>query len=346
MNPLGRTGLSVSAYCLGTMTFGTQTSEADGHDQINRALDHGINVLDTAEMYPTTPMSATHWGDTERIVGTWNAKHPSQRGDYILATKVSGAGQKIVRDGVPITRATILEAVDGSLKRLQTDYIDLYQLHWPNRGSYHFRKNWTYDPSGQSKTDTLAHVEEVLQTAQELIDAGKIRHVGLSNETAWGAAQWLRIAEEKGLPRMEAIQNEYSLLCRTYDLDLAELSINEDVGLLAFSPLACGYLTGKYLEGASPEGSRKSINPRMGGRVGPRIDDAVQSYLDIADRHGLDPVHMSLAFCASRPFMSSVIFGARTSGQLDRILTGLDVTLSDEVLEEITASQKAHPMPY
>lgn len=346
MNPLGRTGLTVSELCLGTMTFGTQTTEAVGHAQISRALEAGINFVDTAEMYPVNPVAKETIGRTEEIIGTWNAANPGRRGEFILATKHSGEGLAAVRDGAPISAQTIPATVEGSLRRLQTDYIDLYQFHWPNRGSYMFRKHWEYDPSTQDRAATLAHMEEALEALQRQVDKGNIRHFGLSNESAWGTAQWLRIADARGWPRVVTIQNEYSLLCRLFDTDLAELAVNEDAGLIAFSPLAAGLLTGKYQDGAVPPGSRRSLVPELGGRITPRCFPAVEAYLDIARRHGLDPVHMALAWCRTRPFMTSAIFGATTLEQLDHALGSVEVTLSDAVLAEITTAHRAHPMPY
>ncbi len=345
MNPLGRTGIEVSEFCLGTMTFGTQTDEAEAHQQIDMSLAAGINFVDAAEMYPVNPISPETQGRTEEIIGTWFAK-TGRRKDMILATKHSGAGLAHVRDGALISAKSIPEAIEGSLKRLQTDYIDLYQFHWPNRGSYMFRQNWDFDPSGQNKAETLAHMEEALETLQKEVDKGRIRAFGLSNESTWGTAQWLHMSEEKGGPRVASIQNEYSLLCRMADTDLAELCVNEDVGILAFSPLAAGLLTGKYQDGVTPEGSRKAINGDLGGRVSPRVFNAVQVYLDIAEKHGFDPVHMAMAFTVRRPFMCSSIFGATTVDQLDRILAGADLRLGAEVLKDISAAHRAHPMPY
>lgn len=347
MNPLGRTGMMVSELCLGTMTYGTQTDETDAHAQIDMALAAGINFLDTAEMYPVNPIRAETIGDSEAIIGNWNAK-TGRRGEYILATKHSGEGLAAVRDGARISSKTIAATIEGSLKRLKTDYIDLYQFHWPNRGSYMFRKNWTYDPaaSGQTRAEVLAEMEDCLGALQAEVEKGTIRAFGLSNESAWGTAQWLRLADEGKGPRVASIQNEYSLLCRMYDTDLAELSHYEDVGLLAFSPLGTGLLTGKYRNGAVPDGSRKSINAELGGRQSPRVDGVVEAYLDIAQRHALDPVHMALAWCRTRPFMASAIFGATNVGQLEHILKAVDVELSEAVLAEITAAHRAHPMPY
>ncbi|TMV12703.1 aldo/keto reductase [Arenibacterium halophilum] len=345
MNPLGRTGLTVSELCLGTMTFGNQTPEAEGHAQIDRALAAGINFIDTAEMYPVAPIRAETVGLTEQIIGNWNAANAARRGDFILATKHSGEGS-LARGGEPITSESIPRTIEGSLKRLQTDYIDLYQFHWPNRGSYMFRKNWGYDPSGQTAADTRAHIEDVLGALQREVERGTIRHFGLSNESAWGTSQFLRVSEDRGWPRVATIQNEYSLLCRLYDTDLAELSVNEDVGLIAFSPLAAGFLTGKYQGDVTPEGSRRERTADMGGRVTPRVFDAVEAYLDIARRHGIDPVHMALAWCRTRPFMTSAIFGATTMPQLEQALGSVEVVLGEEVLKEIAAAHKAHPMPY
>jgi aryl-alcohol dehydrogenase-like predicted oxidoreductase len=345
MNPLGRTGMMVSELCLGTMTYGTQTPEPDAHTQIDYALDHGVNFIDTAEMYPVNPVSKETIGRTEEIIGNWFEK-TGRREAVLLATKHSGEGLQSVRDGAPISKETIATTVEGNLRRLKTDYIDLYQFHWPNRGSYMFRKNWTYDPSAQDKTETLDNMLECLEELQKLVDQGKIRAFGLSNESAWGTAQWLRISEDRGLPRVASIQNEYSLLCRLYDTDLAELSVNEDVGLLAFSPLAAGYLTGKYQDDAVPDHSRITLQPQMGGRNTDRVRPAVAAYLMIAQKHGLDPVHMALAFCFMRPFMASVIFGATTQPQLEHALKAQGMVLSDEVMADIDAAHRAHAMPY
>ena len=342
--PIGRTGLKTGIFSLGTMTFGTQTPEADAHRQLDMAVEAGINLIDTAELYPVNPISAETCGDSEQIVGNWLVAS-GKRDEVLIATKVAGSGAKAIRDGAPISPETITTAVEASLKRLQTDVIDLYQLHWPNRGSYHFRQNWTYNPAGQDTAAALADITAALETLGALVDAGKIRHIGLSNESAWGTAQFLRIAEAASLPRVATIQNEYSLLCRHYDLDLAELSHHEDVGLLAFSPLATGLLTGKYSGDTIPQGSRRSLNPELGGRFNPQSLVVADEYAALAAAHGLDPVHMALAFCTSRPFMAASIVGATTSGQLEHLLKGADLVLSDEVLEGIQAIYSRTPMP-
>ena len=343
--PLGRTGLAVSALCLGTMTWGNQNSEAEGHAQLDMALDHGVNFLDTAEMYPTQPVRAETLGRTEEIIGSW-LKKSGRRGDIRIATKVTGAGQRFTRGGAPVTAASLAEALDGSLRRLGTDHVDLYQLHWPNRGSYHFRKLWAYDPSDQDPAATRAHMEDLLEALDRLVSAGKVRHFGLSNETAWGMGKWLGLAEARGLPRAAAIQNEYSLLCREYDTDLAELGHNEDVTLLAFSPLAAGLLSGKYAGDVTPDGSRRALTPDLGGRITPRVWEAVAAYLGIAARHGLDPAQMAIAWVAARPFPAIPIVGATTPAQLRTALGAADLTLSPEVLAEIAAAHKAHPRPF
>ncbi len=343
--PLGRTDILVSDWCLGTMTFGNQTPQDDAHNQIDMAVDAGINFLDTAEMYPVNPIRAETVGKSEEVIGNWLAK-TGRRDDVVIATKVSGNNPGWVREGRGYDGTVIREAVETSLKRLQTDVIDLYQMHWPIRGSYMFRQNWDYDPSGQNRQQTMDHMMDVLEALGEMVKAGKLRAIGMSNESAWGMTKWIDQAEQAGLPRMASVQNEYSLLCRLYDTDMAEVAVNEDVTLLSFSPLACGLLTGKYQNGQVPEGSRMSINGDLGGRVTDRVWPAVQAYLDIAAKHGLDSVAMAMAWQRSRPFPISAIFGATTSAQLSQILAGKDLVLSDDVIGDIEAAHKAHPMPY
>jgi len=345
MNALGRTGIEVSELCLGSMTWGTQNTAEEAHDQIDRSLDVGINFIDTAEMYPVNPVSEETVGRTERIIGLW-FERDARREDVVLATKHSGEGMAAVRDGAPITSQTIPEAVEGSLRRLKTDYIDLYQFHWPNRGSYMFRKNWNYDPSGQLMLDTRHHMEDTLEALQKEVKRGTIRAFGLSNESAWGTTKWLEVAERVGGPRVASVQNEYSLMCRLYDTDMAEMSLQEDVPLLAFSPLAAGLLTGKYQGGAIPAGSRMSLNDTLGGRRSDRAFEAVNAYLEVAAKHDLDPTQMALAWCKTRPFMGSVIFGSTTMAQLEVCLGALELELSEEVLQDISTAHRAHPMPY
>jgi aryl-alcohol dehydrogenase-like predicted oxidoreductase len=342
---LGSSDLQVTDLCLGSMTWGTQNTAEEGHDQIDMALDAGINFIDTAEMYPVNPISAETIGRTEQIIGQW-FERDSRRKDVVLATKHSGAGVEYVRAGAGISSGSIGETIEGSLRRLKTDYIDLYQFHWPNRGSYMFRKNWNYDPTDQNRAETIAHIEDALGALQQEVKRGTIRAFGLSNESAWGMAQWAAVADRVGGPRPVAVQNEYSLMCRLGDTDVAEACINEQIDMLAFSPLAAGLLTGKYQGGAMPEGSRMSLNGDLGGRKTDRAFAAVDAYLGVAQAHGLDPVHMALAWCRARPFMGSVIFGATSLEQLARALGAAEVTLSAEVTTELDTVHKAHPMPY
>ena len=342
---LGYGDIQVSEICLGSMTWGTQNSEAEGHAQIDYALDHGVNFIDTAELYPAIPMTAKTTGRTEEIIGTW-LKTSSKRDQVILASKVAGKGSTDVQDGIAISPQKIRVSIEGSLKRLQTDYIDLYQLHWPNRGHYHFRQNWSYDPTSQDKQETLDHIFTTLETLGELVAAGKIRAIGLSNETCWGTCQFLQIADANGFPRVVSLQNEYSLMYRTHDLDLAELSHHEKVGLLPYSPLACGMLTGKYENGTSPDGSRLTIAPDLYGRVNDGIWPVVDAYVSIARKHDINPAQMAIAFCNQRPFVTSSIIGATSLDQLAVNLGAAELELGEEVLEDIQSVYRLNPTPY
>ncbi|WP_138468498.1 aldo/keto reductase [Poseidonocella sp. HB161398] len=341
---LGRTDLAVTSLCLGTMTWGSQNTEAEGHAQIEMAADRGINFMDTAEMYPVAPVLEETVGDTEAIIGNWFEK-TGRRNDWVLATKIGGAGGK-ARGGAAISAGEIRQCVENSLRRLKTDVIDIYQLHWPNRGSYAFRQNWSYDPSAQNRNETIEHMQDVLGELAKQVEAGKLRYIGLSNESAWGMSTWSRVADEMGVPRMATIQNEYSLLYREFDTDAAEASLNEDIPLLAYSPLATGLLTGKYQGGAIPEGSRGTRNPGLGGRLTDRALAAVEAYAEVARAHGLSLVQMSLAFCVSRPFMGAAIIGATSTAQLEEVLSADGLELSEDCLKDIAAVHKAHPQPY
>ena len=342
---LGASGLEVSELCLGTMTYGTQTPVEDAHTQIDMAIDSGITILDTAEVYPVNPVTKEGCGDSERIIGQWIEKS-KRRSEIAIATKISGEGMKLIRNGEPINAKNLYIAIDGSLERLRTDYIDIYQLHWPNRGSYMFNQNWAYDPAHQNKNETLDNMLEVLQAFKELVDQGKVRYFGLSNESTWGTAQWLKVAQENSLPKVEAIQNEYSLLRRLFDTDLAELAHNENVGLLAWSPLATGILTGKYQGNRTPPDSRRSIVPSLGGRATTRAWQAVDAYLKVAQKYQIDLPMMALAWCWTRPFMASAIIGARTVDQLQYLLKSVSIHLPEDCLTDINTVHKAYPMPY
>ncbi|MCP4979781.1 MAG: aldo/keto reductase [Gammaproteobacteria bacterium] len=342
---LGDSDIRVSEICLGSMTWGTQNSEAEGHAQIDYALDHGVNFIDTAELYPSNPMSAKTTGKTEEIIGSW-FQNRARRNQVILASKVAGEGHTNVQDGIAISPQKIRISIEGSLKRLQTDYIDLYQLHWPNRGSYHFRNNWNYDPSLQDSEKTKADIFETLEYLGELVTAGKIRHIGLSNDTCWGTSQFLQMAEANGFPRVVSVQNEYSLMYRTHDLDMAELSHHEQIGLLPYSPIACGMLSGKYDNGARPEGSRLSTNPDLFGRVHDGVWPVIDAYVAIARKHGLDPTQMAIAFCNQRPFVTSSIIGATSLEQLASNIDATGVNLDKAVLDDIQSVYRRHPIPY
>ncbi|GGA77318.1 NADP-dependent oxidoreductase [Brucella endophytica] len=341
--PLGRTGIDVTEICLGTMTWGVQNTEAEAHTQLDYATDAGINFIDTAEGY-AVPMTTESYGTTETHIGNW-LKKSGKRDRLVIATKVSGPGRPFIREGSAPSAKTVREALEGSLKRLQTDYIDLYQIHWPSRPHYHFGESWGYDPTRTDRAQVLAHIEEVLESLDALVKEGKIRHIGLSNETAWGTMQWLRLSEEKGLPRVASVQNEYGLLQRHFDLDMAETCHHEGVGLLAYSTLGAGILTGKYLDGKEPAGARSQFFREGFWRRNNYSEPAVRAYVDLARKHGLDPAQLAIAFSLSRPFMTSVIVGATSLDQLKTDIAAADLTLSAEVLAEIEAIHRTYPRP-
>ena len=340
---LGRTDLDISLIGLGTMTWGKQNTQDEGFEQMDYAIEQGIIFFDTAEMYAIPPAPDTY-GTTESIIGNWFASRKS-RDQVILASKITGPGLEWIRGGSEITGDTIQLALEDSLKRLQTDYIDLYQLHWPNRGSYHFGKTWGYAPTFdvQKETDNFL---DVLQTLQKNIDAGKIRHIGLSNETGWGITKWLQLAEQHDLPRIQSIQNEFSLLCRHFEPDLTEISMNEDCGLLAWSPLCRGMISGKYLNGARPEGARLTIETRVEHRIHPMTDKAIVRYLELAKAHNLDVNQMAIAFVNQQPFVSSTLIGATNMEQLKTNIDAIDIKLSDKVLEGIENIHRENPLPF
>lgn len=342
---LGQSDLSVSEICLGTMTWGTQNTLEEGHAQIDHAQAAGINFMDTAEMYPVNPVRAETIGDTETIIGAY-FKSRGNRDEWVVATKIAGPSGFIGPEG--ITPKTLEARLDLSLKRLQTDVIDLYQFHWPNRGSYHFRQHWVFDPSKQPpKEEILDNMRAVNEKMAELQKAGKVREFGTSNETAWGMANWLRVAEETGGPRMQTIQNEYSLLCRLYDTDMAELAVHENVTLLGYSCLGCGLLTGKYDGGKTvPKGSRLDIGGDLGGRATEAAWGATQAYLDVAAKHGLDPTAMAIAWTMTRPFGVVPIIGATSVEQLQHSIDGDALTLSADVMDDLEKAYRNHALPF
>lgn len=337
--PLGRTGLEVSRLCLGTMTFGEQNSEAEAHEQLDRAVAFGINFIDTAEMYPVPPMAATQ-GATERHVGSW-LKRRGARDDVIIATKAVGPGHAHIRGGARLTRDHILKAIDESLSRLQTDYVDLYQLHWPDRNTNYFGKLGYVHQDDEDATS----LEESLGALKELVDAGKVRAIGLSNETPWGVMRALHLAETMGLPRVASVQNPYNLLNRSFEVGLAEVAHREDVGLLAYSPLAFGVLSGKYLDGAWPEKGRLTLYERFKRYTSPQAEAATEAYVGLAREHGLDPAQMALAFVNTRSFLTSNIIGATTMEQLESNLASESVKLEEAVLDGIEAIHRRYTNP-
>lgn len=340
---LGRSDLRVSTICLGTMTWGEQNTEQEAHEQLDLAVDHGVNFIDAAEIYPVPPKAETQ-GLTERYLGNWLAQR-GNRDRVVIATKVSGSsdGLEWIRGGPEMTARHIREAVDGSLERLQTDYIDLYQIHWPDRSANYFGK-LEYAPDDDGG-DAVAVIEETLHTLAGLVEAGKIRHIGVSNETPWGVMQYLMLASQHGLPRIASIQNPYSLLNRSFEVGLAEFAQREQTGLLAYSPLGFGTLTGKYLDDQWPQGARITEFPRFARYVGETAQRATRAYVELARDHGLSPAQMALAFVNMRPFLTANIIGATTREQLAENLASVDVRLDDDVLASIEAIHRENPYP-
>ncbi|MFM0511415.1 NADP(H)-dependent aldo-keto reductase [Paraburkholderia sp. RL17-373-BIF-A] len=343
---LGDSDVQVSLIGLGTMTWGEQNTEQEAHAQIDYALDHGVNLIDTAEMYPVPPHAETQ-GSTERFIGTWLAQHRSAREKIVLATKIAGPARQphnpthIRGKGNQFDRKNLTEALDDSLKRLQTDYVDLYQLHWPDRSTMTFGRPaypWVDDAY-------TVPIEETLSVLAEFVKAGKVRHVGVSNETPWGVAQFLRAAEKLGLPRIVSIQNPYSLVNRTYEVGLSEYAHRDHIGLLAYSPLAFGWLTGKYEGGARPAGARISLFERFQRYSKPQAVQAITRYVELAKRHGLSPAQFALAFVNSQPFVTSNLIGATSLDQLKENIASAEVKLSPEVLAEIDALHELQPNP-
>jgi aryl-alcohol dehydrogenase-like predicted oxidoreductase len=339
---LGKTDLKVSLICLGTMTWGEQNTQEEAFEQMDYSIDQEVNFFDTAELYAVPPKAETYT-KTETMIGNWFAAR-NNRDKIVLATKVAGPGPTWIRGGVnQFTPENMTAALEGSLKRLQTDYIDLYQLHWPERTTNFFSKlGYKHNDSEGDWTP----FETILETAQKFIDQGKIRYLGLSNETPYGLSQYLKLSESKNLPRVVSVQNPYSLVNRTYEVGLAEMSIREQAGLLAYSPLAFGMLSGKYLNGQMPEGSRlKLFGSHFPRYQGTRTQLAVEEYYKVAQKHNLSLAQMSLAFVNAQPFVTSNIIGATTMEQLKENIESINLDLSDEIMEEINAIHENNPSP-
>lgn len=343
---LGNTDIEVSVIGLGTMTWGEQNTEAQAHEQIDYALAHGVTLIDAAEMYPVPPKPETA-GRTEEYIGTWIKANASRRGDFVLATKIAGPARQphnpthIRGKSNQFDRQNLTAAVDGSLKRLQTDYIDLYQLHWPDRSTMTFgRANYPWVDDAYT-----VPIAETLEALAGLVKAGKIRHVGVSNETPWGVAQFLHAAQTLGLPKIVSIQNPYSLVNRNFETGLSEFTHRDGVGLLAYSPLAFGWLSGKYEGGVRPAGARITLFERFQRYSKPHAVAAISTYVALAREHGLSPTQMALAFVNSRPFVTSNLIGATTLDQLKENIDSANVTLSAEVLAAIETLHEKQPNP-
>ncbi|OCH06057.1 aldo/keto reductase [Aliivibrio fischeri] len=345
---LGSSNLSVSRICLGSMTWGKQNTQEDANQQIDYALSQGINFIDTAEMYAVPPSPDTY-GKTETIIGNWLAANPERRKEIILASKIAGPGLPWVRDGGAITGEAVIAAVDASLARLQTDYIDLYQLHWPNRTSPHFGKHFPnqFKFSEFDAKKEEADMLEILQALDTCVKAGKIHHIGLSDDTPWGINTYLKLSEKYDLPRMVSIQNEFSLLHAKDWPYLIENCIHENVAYLPWSPLAGGMLSGKYLDGKMPEGSRWTFSQRNGiFRNTPAANEAVRAYMNVAEKHGYTPCQLALAWCDQVDGVTSTIIGATSLEQLKEDIEAFSKPLSDEAISDINAVFRQYPVPF
>ncbi len=340
--PLGDSGIQVSLIGLGTMTFGEQNTPEEAFAQLDRAVDAGVNLIDTAELYPVPPREETY-GRTEAIIGQWLARRPGMRARVVIATKAASRADWIpwIRGGPRLNRKHLEAALEGSLRRLGVETIDLYQLHWPDRNTNFFgRLGYEHDPD-----DDPVPLRETLEVLADFVRAGKVRAVGLSNETPWGVMHCLALAREHGLPRVVSVQNPYNLLNRTYEIGLAEVSLRERVGLLAYSPLAFGVLSGKYLDGAQPAGARLTLFPRFDRYSNARARRATEAYVAIAREAGLSPAQMALAYVNSRPFLTSNLIGATTLEQLEENLASVALRLPEEVLAAIEAVHADNPNP-
>ena len=337
------TDIKVSKICLGTMTYGQQNTEAEAHEQLNYAVEQGINFLDTAEMYSIPGRKETQ-GSTESYIGTW--LKDQKREDLVVATKITGPMPyfNYIRDNLGFSREVVLDALDKSLKRLQTDYVDVYQLHWPERNVNFFgQRNYKHDENEKWQDN----FKEVIQTLDQLVKDGKIRHYGVSNETSWGVMRQLSESDKLGLTRCKTIQNPYSLLNRTFEINLAEVALRENVGLLGYSPLAFGVLSGKYLDGKMPEKSRLKLFPAYSRYSNPQALWLTEKYKEMADKYGISLTRLSLAFVNQRPFVTSNIIGATTMEQLKENISSIEIDLTEEMLQEIDEIQalQANPAP-
>lgn len=337
-----KTDIKVSKICLGTMTFGEQNTETEAHEQLNYAVSKGVNFIDTAEMYSVPGRKETQ-GSTERFIGSW--LKDQKREDLVIATKITGPnkGLSYLRGEEPYSRASILKTIEGNLSRLQTDYIDVYQLHWPDRNTNFFGKlNYKHDADNH----WIDKVNEIIITMDDLVKQGKIRHYGLSNETPWGVMRHLNESDQNNLTRCKTIQNPYSLLNRTYEVGLAEVGIREEVGLLAYSPLAFGMLSGKYLEGGNAtEHDRINKYPQFSRYNSKQSAFLTQQYSNLAKELGLSLTHLALAFVNHQPWVTANIIGATKMEQLKENISSIDVKLSDEVLTKIDEIQELQPNP-
>lgn len=340
---LGNAGFDVSAACLGSVSFGRRNRREEAHALLTFAFDHGIDFWDTAEIYPSPPTAETY-GRSEEIIGDW-LRLNGKRDQIILATKVNGCAAGLypwVREGnARLDRSNIIRSVDDSLKRLGTEYIDLYQTHWPDRDACRYGQRTTIVPP----IDVETSLYETLEVMAELVKSGKVRHVGVSNETPWGVMQHISIAERMGYPRIVSVQNGYNLLNRLLEDGLAEVCERESIGLLAYSPLAAGALTGKYLNGTVPEGSRRSVDWRKPRYESERAKPALRAYIDIAHRYGLDPACMAISWVNQQPFVSSTLISGTNIDQLTIAINAFSIRLSDETLAEIEVVHASNPNP-
>ena len=339
---LGNTDLKVSTICLGTMTWGEQNNQKEAFEQMDYAISQGINFFDTAEMY-AVPSTEKTFGKTETIIGNW-FKERNNRKKVILATKISGPGLSWIRGGgLQYTKENISSALLGSLERLQTDYIDLYQLHWPERNTNYFGKLGYKHKTEEREWNDF---ESILRTLKQFVDEGKIRYIGLSNESAWGLSKFLELSRSQNLPRVMSVQNPYNLLNRTYEVGLAEISIREQSGLLAYSPLASGVLSGKYRNNQKPKGSRLQLFgdyfPRYAGKSS---NLAVEEYFKVAKKHKISLAQLSLAFVNQQSFVTSNIIGATTMKQLEENIGSVNIKLSSEIIDEINSVHKNNSNP-